>query len=110
MFTLHSTQPIRIPLVPIPIPRKPIDKKITEDQLDFSFKDTVVNPHATVSAFLFYDVKQFDEPALRHAELYIKRIRTLDGKDELFSFTIPFDKWLAAKPPAQTTITRGHNP
>jgi hypothetical protein len=30
-------------------------------------------------------------------------IYTLDHKHELFPFTIPFDKWLAANPPDKST-------
>ena len=39
----------------------------------------------------------FDDPALKGAELYVKMVHTADGKKQLFSFTIPFDKWLAAQ-------------
>ncbi len=98
LFTLHSTQPIRIPLIPIPIKRAPIDKKITEDEADTGFPGTVVNAHGTLSGYLFYDVFNLEEPALKHAELYVKQIHTLDGKHELFAFTIRFDPWLAANP------------
>jgi hypothetical protein len=98
IFTLHSTQPIHIPLIPIPIKRTPIDKKVTQDDDDFGFKSTTVSPHSSLDGYLFYDIKDLDDPALKHAELYIKMVRTLDGKQELFAFTIPFDKWLAANP------------
>jgi hypothetical protein len=33
-------------------------------------------------------------------------IYTLDRKHELFPFTIPFDKWLAANSPAGTTTNQ----
>ena len=100
IFTLHSTQPIRIPLDPFPIKRTPVDKKVTEDDNDFGFQGTVVNAHSTLAGYLFYDIKDLDDPALKHAELYVKMVHTLDGKQELFAFTIPFDKWLAANPDA----------
>ncbi len=98
IFTFHSTQPIRIPLIPIPIHRTPVDKKITQDDNDFGFSGTVVNAHSTLAGYLFYDIKNLDDPALRHAQLYVKMIHTLDGKQQLFAFTIPFDKWLDAQP------------
>jgi hypothetical protein len=98
IFTLHSTQPIRIPLIPIPIQRTPVDKKITQDDADFGFQGTIVNAHSTLAGYLFYDIKPLDDPALKHAQLYVKMIRTLDQKHELFAFTIPFDKWLAVNP------------
>ncbi|MGA1982723.1 MAG: hypothetical protein ABSG84_09615 [Acidobacteriaceae bacterium] len=101
IFTIKSTQPIHVPLVPmISIKRTPVDKKITDDDNDFGFQGTVVNAHSTLAGYLFYDIQDLDEPALKHAELYVKMVHTLDGKQELFAFTIPLDKWLAANPDA----------
>jgi hypothetical protein len=100
LFTLKSTQPMRIPLIPIPIKRTPIDKRIAQDDDDFGFHGTIVNAHSTLAGYLFYDIKSLDDPALLHAQLYVKMVHTLDGKQELFAFTIPFDKWLAANPNA----------
>jgi hypothetical protein len=106
IFTLHSTQPIHIPLDPFPIKRTPIDKKVTDDDMDFGFKSTVVSPHSSLDGYLFYDIKDLDDPALKHAELYIKMVHTLDGTQELFAFTISFDKWLAANPNAPSNQKR----
>ncbi len=106
LFTLHSTQPIRIPLDPFPVKRTPVDKKITQDDDDFGFQGTIVNAHSTLAGYLFYDIKGLDDPALAHAQLYVKMVHTLDGKQELFSFTIPFDKWLAANPNAPSNHPR----
>jgi hypothetical protein len=106
LFTFHSTQPIHIPLIPIPIKRTPIDKKITQDDDDFGFRSTIVQPHSTLAGYLFYDIKSLDDPALRGASLYIKEIYTVanqhdtSAKQQIFAFTIPFDKWLAANPNA----------
>jgi len=102
LFTIRGTQPTKIPLIvvplSIPIHHAPVDKKITDDNADTGFQGTVVNPHTTLAGYLFYDTKELDDPALRHAELYLKQIHTLDGKQELFAFTIPFDAWLKANP------------
>jgi len=106
LFTLHSTQPIRIPLDPFPVKRTPVDKKITQDDDDFGFQGTIVNAHSTLAGYLFYDIKGLDDPVLAHASLYIKMIHTLDGKQELFDFTVPFDKWLAANPNAPSNPPR----
>ena len=106
IFTLHSTQPMRIPLIPIPIKRTPIDKRIAEDDDDFGFQGTIVNAHSTLAGYLFYDIKGLDDPALLHASLYVKMIHSLDGAHELFAFTIPFDKWLAANPNAPSNHPR----
>ncbi len=106
LFTYKSTKPIRIPLIPIPIKRTPIDKKITQDDHDFGFQGTVVKPHSTLAGYLFYDIKDLDDPALKDAQLYIKMIHTIDGTQELFDFNIPFDKWLAANPNAPSNHPR----
>jgi hypothetical protein len=106
IFTLKSTQPIHIPLDPFPIKRTPVDKKVSEDDNDFGFQGTVVNAHSTLAGYLFYDIQGLDEPALKNAELYVKMVHTLDGKKELFAFTIPFDKWLAANPDAPSNHPR----
>lgn len=101
LFNIKNTRPTRIPM-PAPIPAIPIhhaavDKKITEDNNDFGFQSTVVNAHSTLAGYLFYDVKPLDDPALKGAQFYVKMVHSLDGKKELFAFSIPFDKWLAAQ-------------
>ena len=35
---------------------------------------------------------------MRGAEIYVKMVKTLDGKQELFPFSIPLNKWLDAQP------------
>lgn len=100
IFTIHSTQPIHVPLDPFPIKRTPVDKKITDDDNDFGFRSTTVEPHATLAGYLFYDIRDVEQPALKGAELYVKMVHSLDGKIDLFAFTIPLDKWLAANPDA----------
>jgi len=105
LFTMHSAQGTKIPIIPITV-HHPVDKKITQDDDDFGFKGTTVNAHSTLAGYLFYDIEDLDDPALRHAELYVKMVRTLDGKHELFAFTIPFDKWLAANPNAPSNHPR----
>jgi hypothetical protein len=92
-----SKIPLPAPLPAIPIHHTPIDKKILQDENDFGFQGTVVNAHSTLAGYLFYDVKQLDQPPLKGAEFYVKMVHSLDGKQNLFSFSIPFDKWLAAQ-------------
>jgi hypothetical protein len=98
LFNLRSTQGTKIPIIPITIHHPPVDKKISQDDTDFGFKSTAVSPHSTLAGYLFYDIKDLDDPALKGAELYVKMVRTLDGAHELFAFSVPFDKWLAANP------------
>ena len=97
LFSMRDAKGTKIPLIPLTIHHPPVDKKITEDDTDFGFQGTVVNAHSTLAGYLFYDIKELDDPALKGAELYIKMIHTLDGKKQLFDFNIPFDKWLAAQ-------------
>jgi hypothetical protein len=105
LFTIRSAEGTKIPLIPITI-HHPVDKKITQDDNDFGFKSTIVEPHSTLAGYLFYDIKDLDDPALVHAELYVKMVHTLDGKQELFAFSIPFDKWLTANPDAPSNHPR----
>ncbi len=93
--------PLPLPLPPIHLHDKPVDKQISKDEDDFGFSGTVVNAHSTLAGYLFYDVRRLDDPPLKGAQLYVKMIHTLDGKKQLFSYTIPFDKWLAAQPGEQ---------
>ena len=52
------------------------------------------------------DIRDLDDPALRGAELYVKQVHTLDGKQQLFAFSIPFDNWLKANPSAPSNRSR----
>ncbi|HTD95368.1 MAG TPA: hypothetical protein VK627_00495 [Edaphobacter sp.] len=88
--------PLPLPLPPITTHGKPINKQIVQDDNDFGFKGTTVNPHSTLAGYLFYDIRGLDDPALKGAQLYVKMVHTATGK-ELFAFTIPFDKWLSAQ-------------
>lgn len=101
LFSTTQVTGRRVPM-PAPIPSitlhdKPVDKQITADDADFGFQGTVVNAHSTLAGYLFYDVRELDDPAMKGAELYVKEIRTLDGKQQMFDFQIPFNKWLAAQ-------------
>ena len=101
LFTRRSAEGTKLPGVPITIHHAPVDKKVTQDDNDFGFPGTVVNAHASLSGWLFYDIRELDDPAMKGAEVYVKEIRTLDGKQQLFAFTIPLDKWLAAEAAAR---------
>lgn len=93
----------KLPIIPITIHHQPVDQKIINDATDFGFTSTTVPPHSTRAGYVFYDTRGIDDPVMRHAELYVKMIQTTDDKGakvELFAFTIPFDKWLAAHSPA----------
>ncbi len=104
---VHGRQiPLPMPLPPITLHDKGPDKKIAQDDKDFGFPSTTVAPHSTLAGYLFYDIRGLDDPALKGAELYVKMVHTLDGKKQLFAFTIPFDKWLAARPSEKPNSNR----
>ena len=98
MFAMKSVQGTKIPL-PAPLPsitihHPPVDKQILRDDDDFGFKSTTVAPHTTASGYLYYDVKELDEPVLEKATLEVRRVKTASGKT-LDSFEIalkPSDK------------------
>ncbi len=100
LFTKRSAEGTKIPGLPYPVTihHTPIDKKVTQDDNDFGFPGTVVNAHSSLSGYLFYDVRELDDPAMRGAEIYVKEIKPLAGGQQLFAFTVPLDKWLAAQP------------
>jgi len=92
----------KLPIIPITIHHQPVDQKILNDDTDFGFASTTVPPHSTRAGYVFYDTRGLDDPVMQHAELYVKEIKTTDDKGasvELFAFSLPFDKWLAARPP-----------
>ena len=99
LFRFTDIKQKRIPGTPITYKPTPVDKKILDDDKDFSFAQTVVPPHSNASGFLFYDIKEVDDPPLKGAELYVKMIHTKEGSkdNELFAFSVPFDKFLAVE-------------
>lgn len=93
LFSRKSTQPRTIPM-PGPIPniklkKEPVDKQILEDDADFGFASTTVEPHSTASGYLYYDIRNLDEPVLAHASLEVRRVRIAGPNTELYSFEIP---------------------
>ena len=102
LFRFQDIKQRRVPGTPIQYRPTPVDKKILDDDKDFSFAQTVIPPHSSASGFLFYDVKDLDEPVLKGAELYVKMIHIKDGKNtELFGFSVPFNKYLTAEKAAK---------
>ena len=97
LFRFTDIKQKRVPGTPITYRPTPVDKKILDDDKDFSFSQTVIPPHTGASGFLFYDIKEVDDPPLRGAELYVKMIHVKEGSkdNELFGFSVPFDKYLA---------------
>jgi hypothetical protein len=98
---LFAQKSINRPHIPfINTSPEPIDKKILNDDADFGFASTIVPPHSTRAGYIFYDTKGIDDPVLKGAELYIKKVFYNDArgsKHGLFAFQLPFDKWLGAQ-------------
>jgi len=92
--------PMPGPLPPIHLKAKGSLKDIQEDFNQFEYQALVVEPHTTHAGFLFYDVADSDIEGVKYplvgAHLYIREIQNADGQD-LFSFEIPFDKYLQSK-------------
>ena len=100
--------PMPAPFPPITLHDKPVDKQITADDRDFGFASTTVPAHGTLAGYLFYDTRELDDPALKNAELYVKEVHPVGspagGKDQLFAFSIPFNRWLAAQDHPQPKV------
>lgn len=96
LFRFNDIKQKRIPGTPITYRPTPVDKKILDDDKDFSFTQTIIPAHSSANGFLFYDIRDLDDPPLRGTELYVKMMHTKqDGKDtELFAFSVNFDKYL----------------
>lgn len=96
LFRFNDIKQKRIPCTPITYRPTPVDKKILDDDKDFSFTQTTIPAHSSANGFLFYDIRDLDDPPLRGTELYVKMMHTKqDGKDaELFAFSVTFDKYL----------------
>jgi hypothetical protein len=93
LFSMKSVTGTKIPM-PAPIPsitihHKPINKQILADDNDFGFQTTTVAPHTTVSGYLFYDVREIDDPVLKNAQLELRKIRYAAANNPLDTFEIP---------------------
>jgi hypothetical protein len=92
MFTIKSATGTKLPLglpIPITVGKKDVDKKVPQDDDDFGFATTTVAPHTTVAGYLFYDVRDLDEPVLRHASLELRKVEFAGTHQVLETFEIP---------------------
>lgn len=89
------------PSTPLPIPL-PGNKKVkgavsakTRDEIERAqFGARAVEPHATASGFLFFDVSDISTP-LAGANFYLTGVKDANG-NELMYFEIPLEKYLSA--------------
>jgi len=92
LFSIKGATGTRLPLglpIPITVGKKNVDKKILDDDNDFGFPTTTVQPHTTVSGYLFYDTTNLDQPVLDHATLELRKVRLMLNNKSLDSFEIP---------------------
>jgi hypothetical protein len=84
---------------PLPFPRKiktSVKKEEQQEIQDSRFTAKAVEPHATQTGFLFFDVEGIDEP-LASAHLYVSGLRNSQGQELIF-FDIPLEKYLEHAP------------
>lgn len=86
---------------PIPIPRKNVKGAITQEQRDeiesSQFAARAVEPHASQSGFLFFDVADVSAP-LAGSSMEITGVDDAKG-NELMFFEIPMDNYLNSSKP-----------
>jgi hypothetical protein len=84
--------------LPFPIPRKKVKGTVSKKEMDeiesSQFAARAVEPHATQSGFLYFDVGGIPAP-LEGAHIDITRITDAKG-NELMYFEIPMEKYLGA--------------
>jgi hypothetical protein len=80
--------------IPVPIPQKKVKGGLSQKDRDeinsAQFAAKAVEPHATQSGFLFFDVEDIDNP-LVNARLYVTGVNDAKGT-ELMYFEIPMGK------------------
>jgi len=103
----HPTRNDRQNTLPIPLPKKEVkggvSRKTWEEIEQAQFGAKAVEPHSTVSGFLFFDTLDISNP-LAGATFYLMGVRDAKG-NELMYFEIPMEKYLSApevKPGAKT--------
>jgi hypothetical protein len=93
----HPEKVTSKPTVRLPIPTGPgkrsaaINKEAAEEVSSALFVSVPVTPQSTNSGFLFFDVRDIENPEAG-AHIYLSGIRS--GTKELFYFDIPLEKYL----------------
>ncbi|MGC9158608.1 MAG: hypothetical protein ACP5FH_06415 [Terracidiphilus sp.] len=98
-ISLREREGAKVPM-PFPFPGlrlkpKASDQEVEQDFATFAFRPLDVAPHTTRAGFLFYDLSGLDHP-LHGASLRVRGLRSASG-NPLFSFEIPFDRYLQSK-------------
>jgi hypothetical protein len=77
---------------------KDSDDKIEAEFNTFEYAALAVEPHTTRAGFLFYDMQGLSDTPLKGAKLELRELKNADGS-ELWTFEVPFDKYLEAQKP-----------
>lgn len=80
--------PLPAPLPPITRKPKPVDNQIRLDDRDFGFKTSSVAPHSTEAGWLYYDIRDFNEPVLKGATIELRKVRWAATNKALDTFDI----------------------
>jgi len=95
---------------PLPIPRKTVKQGVKKDEQNeienSQFLAKAVEPNASQSGFLYFDVQGISNP-LAGAHLYVSGIRDSKGQELLF-FDIPLEKYLSYQPGAKPDKSYEH--
>jgi hypothetical protein len=81
--------PLPAPLPPITRKPKPVDNQIRLDDADFGFKTSTIAPHSTEAGWLYYDVRDLDQPVLKGATIELRKVRWASTNKALDTFDIP---------------------
>ena len=86
--------------VPLPLPGRKLRSQVKKEWIEeieaLQFKWLVVEPHATVAGFVFFDVRDLEQP-LAGGHIYLTGIRDDRGQELLF-FDIATEKYLSYRP------------
>jgi hypothetical protein len=95
---------------PLPIPRKTVKQGVKKDEQNeienSQFLAKAVEPNASQSGFLYFDVQGISNP-LAGAHLYVSGIRDSKGQELMF-FDIPLEKYLSYQPGAKADKSDQH--
>lgn len=101
----HAKQRVGEPgRINFPLPRKmkrTISAEAENEIQSAQLRVPVVEPHSTVSGFLFFDISGVDNP-LAGATLFVSGLHSGDaakGGKELWYFEVPMEKYLTYQPP-----------
>jgi hypothetical protein len=91
LFSTKSIHTNPVPYSPVPIHTHPpsVDKQIRADDDDFGFKSTTIPPHTTAAGWLYYDMRNLDEPVLKGATIELRKVRWAGTNQALDTFEIP---------------------